>query len=276
MQRPNIYNYQSYREFLKDSFEYLKKGSFKLSLRKVAKHLGVSVTLLSLILKGERQLGVGRTGQIAELLSLDEQEKSYFAQLIGFNDSSNRKVRDASFKRMSRHKKFKESSSSEVDMFKYLSKWQNVAIREMANLKDFKPEREWIQNRAAYKLYANEVDTSLKFLLNSGLIKEKEDGSYTAEEPLDCTKDVYKFSLGEFYKQVANLVPTAIDDYGPDQRHLLGHTVSVSKKNYQQIQTILEKALDEVRSLSHENDEDSDVYHMSFWALPLTTQKKED
>ena len=276
MERISVFEYQEYREYLKDMIAHLKStNSRKYSLRKVAAALDISPTLLSLILSGKRHLGKNKLSKIASYLMLTEREKSYLSNLMTFNDSPNREIRDNALQKMSTFKEFESYRRKDVVGFKYLTKWYNVAIREMANLKKFKLDKAWIQSRLAFKVYQKEIDESLKFLIDNNLITQNEEGKYIASENINCSGGIFKLSLGEFYKQLSGLLPESIDKISSSKRHLLGHTVTLNSSNYNEAVGILEDALGKIRELDNKATKNTEVYHISLHAIPLTLDKED-
>ena len=77
-----LYEYDSYRAYLRDQFKSEKKSSKKSTSGIFASQLGMSAAAFSMILSGERKLTLEKIHVIARNLNLSEQEQDYFEALV--------------------------------------------------------------------------------------------------------------------------------------------------------------------------------------------------
>lgn len=81
-----IFSYTDYRAFLRDHFRSLKNGG-RGQLSKLASHLGVHSTFVSLVFKEKRELSPEQAMQVANYLQLSNSETDYFFQLVQLSRS---------------------------------------------------------------------------------------------------------------------------------------------------------------------------------------------
>jgi len=264
--KPDIFSYQKSHVYLADLFTWFKTK--KISLRNLALKLNVSPALLSLIAKGKRQMTEENVDVWAPVMKWNDQEVSYLKQLIIFEFSSP-KNKKAALENLTKFKSYQENSSQEVLTFKYLKKWWNLAIREMSSLPDFEEDEAWIQRRLLYTVSLTDIRKSLTFLNKHRLLAK-----YGEFRRLDCQGNVYKLSLSDFHKQILEKAVESIYKVSSDERHILGHTMVLSKDKLPELKSILDETLEKITKLSDENLTDAEIFHVSLLGFPLTENKE--
>ena len=92
-----------------------------------------------------------------------------------------------------------------------MSKWYNVAIREMATLPNFKAEPSWIQKNLKSKVPLSEIQKSLNFLFERNFLTKDKNGKIQQKEKLlDCWGGVHKLALSQYHTQVLNVAADSI------------------------------------------------------------------
>lgn len=265
--KPNLFSYRSSQVYLADLFSWYKLK--KISMRNLAQKLQVSVTLLSLIVKGKRLLTEENVDVWAPIMGWNSQEVSFLKQILIFEHASVNEKHSA-MQNLSRFKTYQKNSSQEVLTYKYLKNWWNVAIREMSELPDFNEDEEWIQKKLLYKVSLPEIRKSLAFLNKHKLLAR-----YGNFRRIDCQGDVYKLSLSGFHKQVLNKAVESIHLVNSENRHILGHTMVLSKEQLPELKKILDETQEKIAKLSQLSGDQKEVYHMALVAFPLTGKPEE-
>lgn len=270
--KPNIQKYHDYLEFLKDWVEFLKEREKGFSLRRIAKEAGMASGYLPMCFSRKRKLSEKFYLKIKPLLKLSQKEERYLDLLRVIAESDDPKQRTQALTNLQKLKDYKETHHSELEVHQYLSRWYYVAIRELVNTADFKPDYAWIQQRLRAKVSQKEVEEALQFLVRFEFVKVDGAGKYTvAEKQLDCHEGVYKISLGEFHRQMLDLAKIAIDETPREERLLLGHTVALTKQQFEKVKAILKETLNEVEKVQSEKQQgESEVFHIELTAIPLT------
>ena len=240
--KPNIQNYHDYLEFLKDWTEYLKEQERGFSLRKIAKDAGIASGYLPMCFSRKRTLSFKFYEKIKPFLKLSAKEKRFLDLLRVISESEQPSERVQALTDFQKLKVYKENHHSELEAHQYLSRWYYVAIRELVNLPDFKNEPAWIQERLRGRISQKEILEGVQFLIKYGFILMDPSGKFkVAEKQLSCHEGVYKISLGEFHRQMLDIAKISIDDVPREERLLLGHTVALSKEQYEKVQPMLAK-----------------------------------
>ena len=269
--KPNIQNYHDYLEFLKDWTEYLKEQERGFSLRKIAKDAGIASGYLPMCFSRKRKLSLKFYEKIKPFLKLSIKEKRYLDLLRVIAESEIPNERVHALTGLQKLKDYKENHHSELEAHQYLSRWYYVAIRELVNLPDFKNEPAWIQERLRGRISQKEISEGMQFLINYGFVLKSSTGKFqVAEKQLSCHEGVYKISLGEFHRQMLDIAKNSIEDVSREERILLGHTVALSKEQYDKIQVILKEAINKIETVDNSSQPGSEVYQIEVAAFPLT------
>lgn len=157
---------QSFVKKINSEFQRRKAINASYSLRAYAKHMGVSVSILSRIMNGKIPMSLKLLQRLSIPLSISLEEYEYYEAEI-----SSRKATQSS-------ERVIETSQRqlELDEFKIIQDWYNFAILEMVNLHDFQPCEKWI----AKKLSISEEDAflALERLVRLELLVQNANGSF--------------------------------------------------------------------------------------------------
>lgn len=275
VKKPNIQEYHDYLLFLKDWIQFLKDRERGFSLRKIAKEVGMASGYLPMCFSGKRRLSEKYYLKIKPHLKLSQKEERYLDLLRVIAESEDTKRRVQALTDLQKLKDYKETNRSELEVHQYLSRWYYVAIRELINGPSFKEDVEWIQERLRGKVSQKEIEEALQFLIKFAFVERNSEGQLkVAQKQLDCHEGVFKISLGEFHRQMLDLAKLSIEETPRAERLLLGHTVALSKAEYEKIQKILKDSLKQIESVEKvencEKEDRADVYHVELALFPLT------
>ena len=143
MEEPNLYEFNSYKDYLKIYLE-LERG-----LRsRLAEHLGCQSGFISQVLNGDRHFSLEHTVEICQFLKFDENEEEYFFLLVNFERAGSEKLKDYYSEKI--HKKrtarqripVKLQEFSEVELATFYSNWIYFAIYDFLRCVKVKGEVE--------------------------------------------------------------------------------------------------------------------------------------
>lgn len=271
MQKPNIFSYHDYRLFLRDWFLFLKQSDINFSIRALSREAKIATGYLSMVLNGKRKLSIKAIDKLRPFIHLSDAELSYLSNIAKIADSTDQEEREKSVKNCQKFKAYKDSGSKEIDAFNYLTNWYFVAIREMAALKDFKAEPEWIVEKLDKKITVSEAKNALEFLISeSYLIYSEGNKLIPSTKQVDCTEGVYKVALAKFHKEMFRLAADSISNVSREKRNLLGHTVALSEKEFEQVKEIMNDTLRRIENIVTD-DSLKKLYHIGLTSFPLTS-----
>lgn len=271
--RPSVYAFHDYREFLSAHLSFLK-GAFGLSARMISQQAGLSHGYLSLVLNKERNLTEASLGQLLSFLDLDLQEIDYLRQLIILGDSPSAEERNAALESLQNRLGYKDRHPKEFETYRYLDKWYHVAIRELAQLKDFRADPEWIQTRLAFPVRRSEIQEALDFLVQGGFLVEVNGELKPSQRDLKCIGGVYQMSLAAFHKSMLAMAQESLDRFERHERQQIGYSFAVDQKDFAKVEEILREAKEKIQKLESDSKDKNSVYHISFSAFPLALKKQ--
>lgn len=267
--RPKIFKYSDIIVFLTDVMEFYKRVQKK-SLRDISEDLQFSSGFLPLILSRKRTLNEDVLEKILGHFKFNAKEIAFAKSLrvVGFSEDASE--RDAALKAIGKFKAYRESNQSEFEIYKYLSHWYYVAIKEMTELNDFKEDSKWIQDRLCYKVSQKDIEDALQFLKDNRILAYSGGRLKAVNRDLNCEEGIYKISLGSFHKQVLDLAWRAIDEVPREKRRLLGHTLKIDSKKIEEANAILAEAFEKLKQLHSDEKNQEEIYHFELISIPMT------
>ncbi len=269
--RPSVYEYHDYRAFLRDMIAYHGRSKY-LSLRKLAKKIGLSHGYFSLVLKEQRNLSEKALASTAKELGLKPAEVQYLSYLVQLADSGSAEDRNKAFRELMGAPKYKERHPEEFETYKYLENWVNVVIRELAQTDGFQADPKWIQKQIPFSVSIKEIEESLRFLTERKFLVPDANGRLVvAERDIKCVGGVYQLSLGNFHSNMLELARKGLKLFRRPQRKQIGYTLALAKEDFEAVRNILEEAKEKIKALEKKSSgKPSDtVYHINFSAFPL-------
>lgn len=274
--KPDIYRYHDYRQFLNDWIKYRKNTEAHFSLRFLARKSNVAVGYLSMILSGERKMLHETLEKIAKPLKLSVSEKSYLELLRTVAESESTLTKHEALEKLRRFRNYREVNTKEIEVYRYLTHWYYVAIREMVNLPDFKADAGWIQSKLRNKVSLKEIKEALDFLLDNGYLEKSPDGRIRAvEKELLCLSGVYRLALTQFHREMLELASASLDNSSVEERDITGYTLAIPKEKLEELKQICFAFLRQLSNLENKSLPADSVYHVAVAAFPLTRNEKE-
>ncbi len=243
LKKPIVYNYMSFREFLVDSYLYLKSINPRISESAFIQKAGYGANsrgYLKLIKQGKRNISHKGIIGFGKALSLKEKELNYFEHLDHFNQSQNEVDQNYHFNKLQKYIKGRESKAylllkSEYD---YLSKWYLVAIREMVSLSDFKEDINWIHQRLRREVDRSEIKSAINSLLTLGLLlHDQYSGELVQTEKVIRFEDNFRNfnAVSSFHKQILSKAIQRIDSDQYEDRSVSAVNLTCKKEDFAKI-----------------------------------------
>lgn len=179
------------RQFLREELERRSERNPRYSLRAFAKSLGMSHTVLSLVMSGKRPLSKRAAANIASQLALSPGE----AHSLFRSRSGDRFVA--------------EPSSMDLDTFAVIAEWYHFAILSLLELPEARLEARWIAEQL--DITAQNAALAIDRLVRLGVIAQKDDGRWRQTkksfrlDPRYSTAATRRFQLQLLQKSIESL-----------------------------------------------------------------------
>src|SRR5665213_192354 len=198
----DIYKYTEFHKLLTDAWREKRSRNSSFSMNAWAHQMGLeNSSPLSLAFKGKRALPKKYLPQIIRTLDLDSNQAQYLEALL---DLSRAKTPDQKLLYINRLREISPSdefSALIVEEFKYLSDPLHGAIIEMTDLKNFKEDPEWIQQRLYFSVTVSEIKEALERLLQLNLLRRTEAGRLAkTHRHLTTPQDVADLGTKTYHK----------------------------------------------------------------------------
>lgn len=267
--KPNIYSYLNYREFIRDFIDYLKFMN-QYSSRNFARKAGLgSNGYINMIIKGQRELSNKSAEGIAQALELSPRETEFFLLLIRFNKSDDLGEQNLLFSEIQRYKST-EDSSALIDQFLYYSNWYNVAIAESFSLQwqdinlenlsrkfGVSPSKVKKSIALLQRLELIEVDDNEKVRRTTGIIK--------------LPTEIQSMLVRNFHTQMIEKSLRSVSEVGPDKRDLSAMTLKIPPEEFSYIKKQIWKFLEKLANrYSASNFNEGEVYQLNTQIFPLS------
>lgn len=277
-QKIELTNYLDYRDYLMALYKRMKAMVQPYSYLQYAYDLSFSRTnVIRLIITGDRSLSMKASAKIARALELKGQDRRYFTTMVKYQLARLPAERDKIFKAMMKYKTQLAPKAMDPLMVEYYSRWYNPIIRELAGLKGFKGDPEWIQKHLTFPLRLEEVKRSLKLLSDIGfLVWEDEAERYKKPEQILTEPEVDGMAIILYHQKMMEMASQSITTVQPADREIRAVTVSLKK---QRIEELKRKILDwsmEIMAMEDEDDQADRVYQMNFQLFPFTAEVQLD
>lgn len=272
MNRPNIFEYLGYRNFLKDMFAFRKSENPSFSFRVFSKMAGLSSSnFLKLVMDGKRNLSAGAIFKFAKAMKLKKDETRFFETLVYFDQSKNADEKNAQYEKILQTKSYHDVRPLETHQYAYFSNWHFVAIRELVLLKNFKEDYAWINKKLGARLYAEEIRRAIQILIDLNLLRRNSGGLLEQTEgKLTTTPEMGSLALINFHREMLKKAGESLEKTRTANRDISALTVAVSKKQFEKIRERLNQVRREIHAIASEKDAYESVYQINFQMFNLS------
>lgn len=270
-QRPNVFDYLNYRNFVRDTIEYLRsKGEY--SNRKFASEVGFkSPSFLRMIIQGERNLSRENLEKLSKAFQLDPKENEFFELLVEFDQAPDMKSADLVYKRILSNEAFRKVRRMAQAEYDFFSNWHLMAILEGIN-SDFGqlPESRMAE---IVGLSLEEVKKNLEILRSLELIELKNGRWVRKDRQLETALDIQSLNIRNFHRQMAMKAIEVMDTMSSDERTFAAMTINLSEEGYQDFRKRIFDFLRDSNAIYSESDKSDVVYQLNIQLFPLIKLK---
>jgi len=265
-----FFDYENYREFLLERYQFLKATKSGFSARFFARKAGVSSpSYFNLVIKGERTLSIEYADKFAKGLSLNADEKKCLKTALRLEKEKSPTEREKLLYDLERlKKKIRETcviSNSHVEI---LSDLINLKLYLLAQSHQFQFNARWILAHFNRQIGAEELEQRINLLINSGLWKISE-GNVQTLAPIIKTGDyLLEKSLMQTHFNLLEFQKKQLKEKNAQERIFGGRTFLVDRSNISRIEKRINQFKEELEC-EFEDLNATSVYqlHVSFFEL---------
>lgn len=272
-----VQDFLDYREFIKASFEIWKKRMSGFSLRYFAKKAQLGGhSYLTMVLNGERNISPATLTKLSKALGLSREDAVYFENLVFYNQVKNDEDKVRYFDRLLAMREKAGITKLSPDQLQYFANAHAVVIREMAALKEFRDDPEWIAEHLFRKIPAKEVETILGALTRLGLLVRDADGKLrhsgkSLQSPIDC--DAYE--IINYHRRVLADARYAMSLAPHGEWDVTSMVIPVPKEQISEVMNIMQKCREDIVHLINRGSKNfHEVYQLNMQLFPVTKTKR--
>jgi uncharacterized protein (TIGR02147 family) len=271
-EKPDIFEYVDYRDYLRAYYAAAKASRMKFSYRRFSKAAGFrSPNFLKLVIDGERNLGPNSVERFAKALKLDSDERRFFGHLVDFSQAVTSDEKNQAFERVSASRRFKRAHKLDGALFDYTSHWYNLAIREMAARPDFKEDPVWIARELIPPIKARQAATAMDLLFELGLLTRDADGGVIrGRSSVTSGHEVRSLALGNYHRQMLARAGESIDLVASDHRDVSALTVCIAAPTVAELKERIHRFRETLLERCDSDTEPEVVYQINIQLFPLS------
>jgi uncharacterized protein (TIGR02147 family) len=273
MERPDLFAYTSYRDFLRDWFAWKKHDNPRYSHRAFVRRTGQrSPSLLVDVIEARRNLTERTLQGFVRALSLGSQEASFFRHLVDFDQAGTQATKGEAWERIAATKRFREARRIEGATYECLAHWYYAAIRELAACPGFHADPRWIAHKLCPRITPKQAERALDALFTTGLLTRDVDGEILPGEPAFSTPvEVASLAVNNYHVGMLQLAAEAIETVDARQRHFTAMTAAVPASLLPRLKDEINQMCARLSQVCSELDEDPDqVVQIQLHVFPLT------
>ena len=271
----SVFDYLDYRELLRDRFASRKADNPSFSLRYIAGKTGLSASLLTRVLKGQRNLNPAAAVHLAKIFGFQDAERDFLETLILFGQARSHAEKSHFLDKILRIRATKVRTLGE-DKAEYFRTWYYSGLRELLNFYPFQDDYGKLAKMLRPAIKVEEARKAMRYLLDSGLVVKQGDGTYGLSEAIVSSGERIRAPLvNNLHISMAELAIRAIQEMQPSERDFSSLTLSLSPSTLEAVKARIRKFRKEVLEMARQDDQVSGVYQVNFQVFPLSHRLSE-
>lgn len=260
----SVFMYFDYRDYIRAVLETMQSKG--LSLRAIQENAGVSGSaFFSRILDGSRPLSIANAKNIAKSWGLSDDESDYFLDLVRFGNEKNVDVREELLRKLLAVRANNQEFALQDSSLKFFSKWYYPVLRDLLPLLPPNMPAEKIGRMFTPVLRAPQVESGIRYLMESGFVTLDENGVYRVEQPIVSTPPrVRSTILRKYHLKNLEVNSEVYDLFTSDDRSVTSVTCSLSKESFEKVREEIAKLREKILALSREENNPDRVCHVGF------------
>lgn len=262
------------RGLLKRVYVERKERNKAYSLSSFSKDLGISVSLLSRILSGERSVSLKLAMHVTTLLEVGEKQSKHIILSMLKAQSKNAKIKKHIRAKLESNLQATnispEYTSVDIEQFKAIATWYHLAILSLIELRDFKSSTFWISKRLG--ISSTETRDAIERLFALGLITEVEGKIQRTKKSLFVKTRRSEFAVRKFHEQMISKALEELNETSQERfekRLINGMTITCEDKHINLIKEKINQLQEEILNLT-ETAHATELYQMNVQLYPLT------
>lgn len=267
-----IFEYTNYRDYLRDSYDFLKETTEYFSFRYFSRKAGFrSPNYLKLVIEGQRNISPDSIDRFAGAFKMNKGEAHFFGKLVGFNQAGNNSERAEFALKILQTKIYQKLNPLREEQLHYYQRWYQIAIRELALCPGFSNDAEWIAKQFTPELTVHEAQQAIDSLVKLGmLVKTSKNQLRPNTKNVTTHDEVLSSFVGFYHKQMMDKAKDSINITEAAEREISSICVPVSADTFHKMKVRIQDFKKELMALASEDQNPNRVYQLNLQLFPLT------
>jgi uncharacterized protein (TIGR02147 family) len=266
-----IYEYDNFREFLRDFCAHAKAKDKKYSLRYFSRLAGfVSPSHLKRVIDGERNLSSEAITKFSKVLKLNKRQSFFFQNLTLFNQAKTNSERETYARELLKSRNFREARPLSQLQFQYFAHWYFVPVRELAALSDFREDPTWIADAIRPRITPNEAARALRELEKLGLLVRNTSGELIQSATDLIRPDSFTASFYvRYHKDMIQRGAESIELISREKRDISTVSFALSTSALVKIKEMIGRLREEVLAVAAQDSDSNSIYQLNLQLFPI-------
>lgn len=268
-----LFDYLSYRTYLRDFYEENKKRNYFYSFRYMAQKVGIDHSLLVKVLLGKRHITSASIKQFTTLCSFSAPEAKYFETLVNFDKARSESQSRIYFEKLLSLKRY-TARQVEADHYEYFKKWHYAALRSLLDVYEFNgDDYKRLGNKLNPRITESETREAVALLEKLGFVKKDDKGIFkTGDAHVSTGEKWHSLAIKNYQKETIALSLSSLDRDPKKRRDISSVTMSITEEGMQQIREIIKECREVIiKKVDEMNEEKRDrVYQLNMQFIPLS------
>lgn len=265
----DIYTYDDFRMFLRDSFNERLKQDPDCTHRKFAADAGFSNPgFLNDVIKGRRKLSKEATDKMTAGFGLPENEAAYFGLIVSYAQANDDQERADLFRQIVSRRNRSKFARLNPSLAKYYQDYRYPLVRCAIEACDFRGDFDILASFIDPPLPLPDVKKSVRDLCDWGLVTQDTEGRYNVTsklvEPPETLMHLIREINGEWIKHAFK----ALKHFPPAKRHISSILCSISDESYLRIQEKIDELRQSVFKIIEEDNNPARVVQLNIQLFP--------
>ncbi len=267
VEKPLVYNYLNFREFL-DHMVLFLRAQKKYSSRSFAEKVGFSSpSYLKMIIDGKRNLTIENCRKLASAFELDSEESRFFERLVNFCQVEHSDIKASLFEELSLFKKFREIHVLARAEYDFYNSWAQPVLYEMIGFVEV--EKRKAEVAESLKISVSELDAALSSLKLLGLIKQKQGRWVKTNIAIRTTHETANLNVKNFHKAMIRKALERLDELTSERRDYQALTLALSKKDFLALKEMVYEFLNKANQRYSGTLKPHQIYQLNMQLFPL-------
>jgi len=273
----NIFEYQDFRLYLKDYYEFQKKSKKYFSYRYFSQKAGINASaFLYYIIQGKRNLTKSSIAKISLVIGHSKEEDEYFENLVFFNQAKTIVEKTRYYSRIVECRRPLDATIIEKTRYEFYSKWYYSIIREVVTQFDFKDDYAALGHMLVPTISEKEARESIALLERLGFLEKDARGLFHQTDPVITVKPdrTENFIIEKFQMEMLKLAIESYDNFERADRMSASTTFSISKQTYDLFTMKTREFRKELLEIARLDDAADSVYQFTFNLFPVCKKER--